>query len=68
MRKAFLVLGICILAVPAWAGGGYSLFGTWSEINEDASAPGAGMRVSIGGKHRVLEFVCRLADRIGSAI
>ena len=53
MRKALLVLGICILAVPAWAGGGYSLFGTWSEINEDASAPGAGMRVSIGGKNWV---------------
>jgi len=53
MRKALLVLGICILAVPAWAGGGYSLFGTWTEINEDASAPGAGMRVSIGGQNWV---------------
>ncbi len=53
MRKALLVLGICILAVPAWAGGGYSLFGTWSEINEDGSAPGAGMRVSVGGNNWV---------------
>lgn len=53
MRKALLVLGICILAVPAWAGGGYSLFGTWSEINEDGSAPGAGMRVTAGGSNWV---------------
>ncbi len=53
MRKALLVLGICILAVPAWAGGGYSLFGTWTEINEDASALGAGVRVSVGGQNWV---------------
>ena len=53
MRKALLVLGICILAVPAWAGGGYSLFGAWTEINEDASAPGAGMRLSVGGQNWV---------------
>ncbi len=53
MRKALLVLGICILAVPAWAGGGFSLFGTWTEINEDASAPGAGVRISVGGQHWV---------------
>jgi hypothetical protein len=53
MRKTLLVLAICILAVPAWAGGGFSLFGTWTEINEDASAPGAGMRASVGGQHWV---------------
>lgn len=53
MRKALLVLAICILAVPAWAGGGYSLFGTWSEINEDGSALGAGMRLTVGGNNWV---------------
>lgn len=53
MRKVLLVLGICILAVPAWAGGGYSLFGSWSEINEDGSAPGAGMRLTAGDSNWV---------------
>ena len=53
MRKALLMLGICILAAPAWAGGGYSLFGSWSEVNEDASAFGAGMRLSVGGQNWV---------------
>jgi hypothetical protein len=53
MRKVLLVLAICILAVPAWAGGGYSLFGSWSEINDDASALGAGMRLSVGGSNWV---------------
>jgi hypothetical protein len=51
MRKAFLVVGICILAVPAWAGGAYSLFGSYSELNDDASAAGVGVRVSVGGEH-----------------
>jgi len=53
MRRALLVVGILILAAPAWAGGGFSLFGSYSEIVEDAEAPGVGVRVSIGGKNWV---------------
>jgi hypothetical protein len=51
MRKALLVIGICVLAAPAWAGGGFSLFGAYSEVNDDASAPGAGVRLSVGGEN-----------------
>jgi hypothetical protein len=49
MRKALLVLGICILATPAFAGGGFSLFGAYSQVNADQGSPGAGVRLSIGG-------------------
>lgn len=49
MRKALFVLGICILATPAFAGGGFSLFGAYSQVNADEFAPGAGVRLSIGG-------------------
>lgn len=53
MRKVVLVLGICLLAAPAWAGGGYSLFGSYAQITDDAEAPGAGVRLSLGGGHWV---------------
>jgi len=53
MRKALLVLGICILAAPAWAGGGFSLFASYSELSDDASSLGAGLRVTVGGEHWV---------------
>lgn len=53
MRKALLVIGILILAAPVWAGGGFSLFASYSEMSEDASAPGVGARLSLGGQHWV---------------
>ncbi len=54
MRKTLLVLGICcVMAAPAWAGGGFSLFGSYSEINDDGQALGAGVRVSMGGERWV---------------
>ena len=48
MRKALLVLGICILATPAWAGGGYSLFGSYGSVDNLDFAVGAGMRLTVG--------------------
>lgn len=50
MRKALLVLGICILAAPAWAGGGYSLFGSFGSVDNHEYAVGAGMRLTVGGE------------------
>ena len=50
MRKALLVLTICILAAPAWAGGGYSLFGSYGAVDNNEFALGAGMRLSLGGE------------------
>ena len=50
MRKALLVLGICILATPAWAGGGYSLFGSYGSVDNHEFAVGAGMRLTVGGE------------------
>ena len=50
MRKALLVLGICILAAPAWAGGGYSLFGSYGSVDNHEFAAGAGMRLTLGGE------------------
>jgi hypothetical protein len=51
MRKALLVLAICSLAAPAWAGGAFSLFGTWSQTTEESEAIGAGVRLSYGSDH-----------------
>ena len=53
MRKALLVLVICALASPAWAGGGFSLFGAWSEMTDDSQSLGAGVRLSVGGQNWV---------------
>jgi hypothetical protein len=49
MRKAVLVLGICILAAPAFAGGGYSLFGSYGSVDNHEFAVGAGARLTLGG-------------------
>lgn len=53
MRKVVLVLGICLLAAPVWAGGGFALFGSYAQISEDAEAPGAGARFSLGSERWV---------------
>ncbi len=50
MRKALLFLVFCILAAPAWAGGGFSLFGSYAQMSTDAEALGAGVRLTIGGQ------------------
>jgi hypothetical protein len=53
MRKALLVLGICLLAAPAFAGGGYSLFGSYGAVDNHEWALGAGMRLTVGGERWV---------------
>jgi hypothetical protein len=53
MRKALLVLGICILATPAWAGGGFSLFGSYGSVDNHEWAAGAGARWTFGGERWV---------------
>jgi len=53
MRKALLVLGICILAAPAWAGGGFSLFGSYAQVSDDAEGFGGGVRLTLGGQNFV---------------
>ncbi len=53
MRKVVLFLGICLLAAPAWAGGGFTLFGSYAQISEDAEAPGIGARMSLGSERWV---------------
>lgn len=53
MRKVVLVLGICLLAAPVWAGGGFTLFGGYAQISEDAEAPGVGARFSLGSERWV---------------
>ena len=50
MRKALLVLGICVIAAPAWAGGGFSLFGSYAQLSDDTEGIGAGVRLSWGGE------------------
>jgi hypothetical protein len=49
MRKALLVLGICILATPAFAGGGFSLFGSYGSVDNHEFAVGLGARATVGG-------------------
>ena len=53
MRKALLVLAICVLAAPAWAGGGYSLFGSYGSVDNHEFALGVGMRLTLGGERWV---------------
>jgi hypothetical protein len=53
MRKALLVLGICLLAAPAWAGGGFSLFGSYGSVDNHEFAVGAGARLTVGGERWV---------------
>jgi len=57
MRKIVLVLGFCfLLASPAWAGGGFSLFGAYGEITENDKSIGAGARLSLGGESVVFDL------------
>lgn len=52
MRKSVLVLVGCLVlcAAPAWAGGAFSLFGTYGEVTEDNRSYGVGARLSLGGQ------------------
>jgi hypothetical protein len=70
MRKVMLVLGCCcLLAGPAWAGGGLHLFGTYGELNDFESSAGAGGRFSIGGESLVLDLtVTWFPERNGKVV
>ena len=57
MRKIVLAVGcICLLAAPAWAGGGFSLFGTYGQVNDYTSSGGLGARVSFGGQTLLVDL------------
>ena len=64
MRKALLVLGICVLAAPAWAGGGYSLFGTYGSVDNHEFALGIGARVTVGGDNIVGDFTATWYQKV----
>ena len=58
MRKTVLVLVGCLVlaAAPAWAGGAFSLFGTYGQVNSDNNTYGAGARVSLGGESFLVDL------------
>jgi hypothetical protein len=58
MRKSLLVLVGCLVlfAAPAWAGGAFSLFGTYGEVTESNRAFGARARHSLGGQSVMLDL------------
>jgi hypothetical protein len=41
---------------PAWAGGGFSLFGSYGEITKEDRSIGAGARLSLGGESLVFDL------------
>ena len=58
MRKTVLVLVGCLVltAAPAWAGGAFSLFGTYGQINDYNSTFGGGARLTLGGESFVVDL------------
>jgi hypothetical protein len=57
MRKIVLAVGcMCLLAAPAWAGGGFSLFGAYGQVNDYTSSGALGARVSFGGQKLLVDL------------
>ncbi len=58
MRKTVLVLVGCLalMAAPAWAGGAFSLFGTYGQVNDNNNSYGAGARLTLGGESFVVDL------------
>jgi hypothetical protein len=58
MRKSVLVLVGCLVlfAAPAWAGGAFSLFGTYGEVTGSNSSFGFGSRISVGGESVMVDL------------
>jgi len=57
MRRTVLVVAcLTLLASPAWAGGGFHLFGTYGEINDWTAATGFGARLSVGGEKVIFDL------------
>ena len=50
MRRVFLVMAVCcVLASPAFAGGGVDLYGIYGEVVDGENELGIGARISLGG-------------------
>jgi hypothetical protein len=45
-----------LFAAPAWAGGAFSLFGTYGEVTESNRSFGAGARLSLGGESVMVDL------------
>jgi hypothetical protein len=57
MRRTVLVVAcLTLLAAPAWAGGGFHLFGTYGEINDWSNTAGFGARLSVGGERWIFDL------------
>jgi hypothetical protein len=72
MRRTVLVVAcLTLLASPAWAGGGFHLFGTYGQINEWNETIGFGARVSVGGEKVIFDLTGtwyqERSTKIGSA-
>ena len=70
MRKIVLAVGcMCLLTAPAWAGGGFSLFGTYGQVNDYISSGGLGGRVTFGGQKLMVDLtVTWFPERTGTII
>jgi len=69
MRKIVLAVGcMCLLAAPAWAGGGFSLFGTYGQVNDNTSSGGFGGRVTFGGQKLVVDVTATWFPKRSGAI
>ena len=57
MRRVFLVMAACcILASPAFAGGGVDVYGVYGEVVDGEYELGLGARFSIGGTHFMFDI------------
>lgn len=57
MRRVFLVMAACcVLASPAFAGGGVDLYGAYGEVVDGDAELGLGLRLSIGGSHWMFDI------------
>ena len=61
MRRTVLVVAcLCLLATPAWAGGGFHLFGTYGQINQWTETSGLGARLSAGGEKVIVDVPSKI--------
>ena len=57
MRRVFLVMAACcVLASPAFAGGGVDLYGVYGEVVDGDYELGLGARFSLGGTHWMFDI------------
>jgi len=57
MRRVFMVMAVCcVLASPAFAGGGVDLYGVYGEVVDGEYELGLGARFSIGGTHWMFDI------------